>query len=101
MVTLATSTLAVPELTTRRCGVSWLADAPVLLPAKYWALRAVTGVGVGTVSVCLIALSGVSLLALTVVQSSARMPPVSPESGFQDQNVQLKLLAPLAEVEPR
>ena len=32
-------------------------------------------------------LSRLYLFGLTVTQSSARMPPVSPESGFQDQNV--------------
>src|SRR5262245_4987696 len=100
MVTVARSMPTVPVLTTRSRGVSELVEAPVLPPAKYWALMPVTGVGVGTVSVCLIALSGVSLLALTLVQSSARMPPVSPELGFHDQNVQLKSLAPLADVDP-
>ncbi len=33
-------------------------------------------------------------MVLTEVQSSFRIPPVSPELGFQDQNVQLMLSAP-------
>lgn len=34
---------------------------------------------------------GVTLFVFTVSQSDARIPPVSPESGFQDQNVQSRL----------
>src|SRR5215471_9394779 len=61
----------------------------------------VVGVGVAEVIGILIAFSGVSLLVLTVSQSSARMPPVSPEFGFHDHHVQLKSLAPSAAVDPR
>src|SRR5215831_10225963 len=59
------------------------------------------GVGVAAVIGILIAFSGVSLLVLTVSQSSARIPPVSPEFGFHDHHVQLKSLAPSADVDPR
>ena len=61
-----------------------------------WALgstsRSTAGVGVGAGvtagvpgSANCTARSGSTLAAFTVVQSSARMPPVSPEFGFHDQ----------------
>ena len=43
----------------------------------------------------MIALRFDCLAWLIVDQSSFKMPPVSPESGFQHQNVQLRPLAPL------
>src|ERR1700730_1374363 len=100
MVTVARSTGTVPVFTTRRCGASEAVVAFVF-PARYCALRATTGGGVGTVSWSLMALSWLSLFVFTFTQSSCRMPPVSPEFGFQDQKVQLKSLAPWAPVVPR
>src|SRR5687767_3093745 len=43
----------------------------------------------------LIGLSAPSLAVFTVSQSSFKMPPVSPESGFKDQKVQLLAVAPV------
>jgi hypothetical protein len=57
-----------------------------------WAAASPSGVGVGVGlpdTGALIGSSRPSFVRFTVVQSSLRMPPVSPEFGFYDQNVQL------------
>src|SRR5437762_4462227 len=57
-------------------------------------VRDVTGAGAALLTRPLIGVSAWSLVVLTEVQSSSRSPPVSPESGFHDQYVQLMVADP-------